>query len=69
MQINQFEYAIIFILSFQIFSSKLGLIWMAVYKSFLSIHISFLSEAQIYKYLKITQPQIAKRIWRMPQSD
>ena len=35
---------------------------MAVYKSFLSIHISFLSEAQIYKYLKITQPQIAKRI-------
>ena len=25
---------------------------MAVYKSFLSIHISLLSEAQIYKYLK-----------------
>ncbi|EWG71699.1 hypothetical protein FHW31_001326 [Enterobacter asburiae] len=35
---------------------------MVVYKSFLPIHISLLSEAQIYKYLKITQPQIAKRI-------
>lgn len=62
MQINQFEYAIIFILTFQIFSPKLGLILMVVYKSFLPIHISLLSEAQIYKYLKITQPQIAKLI-------
>ncbi|CAH5267672.1 hypothetical protein AI2839V1_2212 [Enterobacter cloacae] len=35
---------------------------MVVYKSFLPIHISCSSEAQIYKYLKITQPQIAKRI-------
>lgn len=35
---------------------------MVVYKSFLPIHISILSEAQIYKYLKITQSQIAKRI-------
>ena len=33
---------------------------MVVYKSFLPIHISCSSEAQIYKYLKITQPQIAK---------
>jgi|GEM_PF-1544186 hypothetical protein len=62
MQINQFERAIIFILTFQIFSLKLGIIRMVVYKSFLSIHIYTLSEAQIYKYLKITQPQIAKRI-------
>ena len=35
---------------------------MVVYKSFLPIHISILSEAQIFQYLKITQPQIAKCI-------
>ena len=69
LQINQFARAVIFILTFQIFSPKLGLILMVVYKSFLPIHISLLSEAQIYKYLKITQPQIAKRIWRIAHSD
>ncbi|CAM6931667.1 hypothetical protein DP202_05160 [Enterobacter cloacae] len=62
LQINHFEHTIIFILTFQIFSPKLGLILMVVYKSFLPIHISILSEAQILQYLKITQPQKAKRI-------